>query len=157
MGLFTTRACIFSPPSTPDRRGSGAGGVTQTQAPAPCSSLRTHPSCALMTLIISSSSWGGWWLVSILTPVPGLLGSHPPPGPWWQPSLHWWVYGQSFLLGRELNPWGYSMWCCLVDRIALLWAQVLSLLLLLPPRVPSSLTRIVPAIKCPRLWTVFLE
>ena len=55
---FVYNTCMhISPLSTPDKRGSGAGGVTQTQAPAPCSSLRTHSGCALMTLIISSSPW----------------------------------------------------------------------------------------------------
>lgn len=87
MGLFTTPACTFRPPSTPDRRGSGARDVTQTQAPAPCSSLRTSPGCAPLTLVIFSLPSMVGDSVFLLTPVFGLLGSHPPlvpagsPGP----------------------------------------------------------------------------
>ena len=62
MGLFTTPASTFCPPSTPNRRVSGAEYVTQIQTPALCSSLRTNPGCALLTLVISSPPWCGWWV-----------------------------------------------------------------------------------------------
>ena len=55
-------ACTLPAPSTPGRRGLGAEYVTQTQTPAPCSSVRTSPDCALLTLVISSPPWCGWWL-----------------------------------------------------------------------------------------------
>ena len=54
-------ACTFCAPSAPGR-GSGAEYVTQTQTSASCSSLRTSPGCALLTLVISSPPWCGWWL-----------------------------------------------------------------------------------------------
>ena len=106
MGLFMTPACTIRPPSTSDRRGSGARGVTQTQSPAPCSYLRTSPSCALMTLVISSPPWHGWCLRLPPTSVPGLLGSHPPAGACWQPPVQWWVCGQRFLWGMGWIPEG---------------------------------------------------
>ena len=47
---------------TPERIGSGAGGVTQAQSPAPYSSFRTSPGCSLLTLVISSPPWCYWWI-----------------------------------------------------------------------------------------------
>ena len=44
--------------------------------------------------------------VSLLTPVPGLLGSHPPAGACWQPPVQWWVCGQRFLWGMGWIPEG---------------------------------------------------
>ena len=58
----------------------GAGDVTQTQTPAPCSSLRTSPGCALLTLAISSPSWLGWWLC--LPPGACVSAVREPSSPW---------------------------------------------------------------------------
>ena len=80
MGLFMTPACTVRPPSTPDRRGSGARSVTQTQAPAPCSSLRTSPGCALLTLVISSPPWCDWWIC--LPPDICAWSTREPSSPW---------------------------------------------------------------------------
>jgi len=94
---------------------------------------------------------------SLLMLVPGLLWNHPPPGAWWQPLLQWWICGQRFLLGMGLNPWGWGVRWSWGDRIAWLWAQFLSLLLLLPPRLLSLLVTFALAIKCPRWWMLLLD
>ena len=104
-------------------------------------------------LCLLRPSWHGWCLVSLLTPVPVLLlGSHPLLGAWWQPpSSGGSVRGCSSGEGSE----SWRVRWLLGDRISLLWAQVLSLLLLLPPRFPSSLKTITMAIRYPWCWAVF--
>ena len=104
MGLFTTPVCTFCPPSTPDRRGAGAGYVTQTQTPALCSSIKTNPGCALLTLVIFSPPWCGWRLC--LHPDTCAWAIREPSSPWclMAAPLQWWVCGQRFLLGMGLNP-----------------------------------------------------
>ena len=87
--------------------------------------------------------------ISLLTPVPGLLWNHPSPAAWWQPRLQWWVCGQRFLVGMGLNPWGWGMRWSWGDRIAWLWAQILSLLL---SRFSWSSVRIALAIEYPHWW-----
>ena len=59
---------------------SGAEYVTDWVSSASCSSLRTSPGCALLTLVISSPPWCGWWL--FLPPDACAWAVREPSSPW---------------------------------------------------------------------------